>query len=62
MNKVHPRFAAVLAAQKAKQQAECKRINKLQRMAKQITAADCQRIAGKIITKELSHESHKAKP
>jgi len=31
--KIHPKFAKVLKRQQEKQAAECKRINKLQRMA-----------------------------
>lgn len=32
--KIHPKFAAVLKRQQEKQAAECKRLNKLQRMAR----------------------------
>lgn len=32
--KIHPRFAAVLKRQQEQQAAECKRLNKLQRMAR----------------------------
>jgi len=55
---IHPRFAAVLAAQQIKQAEECARLNKLRRL--QLSMQDCERIAETIIRREHA-DNHNAK-